>query len=99
MYPCEPFSAAAFMNSASSCFSISALSFGGDATEHRLERATIASTRVPKPTARSLLVFIQPPETRTILTPAAKRANHREHREHRGDNSPSLSAFISVLCG
>src|SRR6266446_10577505 len=95
MYPCEPFSAAAFMNSASSCLSVSGLSFGGDATERTLERATIASTRVPKPTARNLLVFIQPPETRTILTPQQKERT-TENTESTEETIPRVSLPSSL---
>src|SRR5207302_8955317 len=91
MYPCEPFSAAAFMNSASSCFRVSPVSFDGDAAERRLERATIASTSVTARRDRNLVLFMQPSENSAdYSTPLQKRANHRGHREHRGGKSREL---------
>src|SRR5256885_16793715 len=84
MYPCEPFSAAAFMNSASSCFSVSALSFAGDAAERRLETATIASTSATARTGRNLTVFMQPPLTRRTILLHGKKSEPPRPRKTQG---------------
>src|SRR5580692_7885336 len=60
MYPAEPFSAAAFMNSPSSCFRVSAAACGGAEAAGRAEART---TRAAKSTATTTVRkdFMRPP--------------------------------------
>src|SRR5580692_9255517 len=83
MYPCEPFSAAAFMNSASSCFKVSAVAFGDAETAGRVRgTAMIAAKHTTARTGRK--GFIEPPCARILLhetvEPQGSQRNAEETR-------------------
>src|SRR5579863_9556878 len=98
MYPCEPLSAAAFMNSPSRCFSISGVALTGE-VENRLP----GRTNIPATIAQSARIhaddFIRPPCV-DILAATAKDFNRRERKETpRSSRRKSRASFCERASG